>query len=141
MTSLPLPTLPIAITDRLKALVSRLPQQPPAFALAIALNRVMLARLPEDARQALSNRPVVIDVTDLGLSMKLHLGAGGFGLASPGAPVALRIAAKAPTYWRLLAGTDDADRLFFERQLVMEGDTEMGLVLKNTLDALGPLWA
>jgi predicted lipid carrier protein YhbT len=24
---------------------------------------------------------------------------------------------------------------------VMEGDTEMGLVLKNTLDAIGPLWA
>ena len=37
-------------------------------------------------------------------------------------------------------GDDDADRLFFERALVMEGDTEMGLVLKNTLDAIGPLW-
>ena len=34
----------------------------------------------------------------------------------------------------------DADRLFFERALVMEGDPEMGLVLKNTLDAIGPLW-
>ena len=22
----------------------------------------------------------------------------------------------------------------------MEGDTELGLVLKNTLDAIGPLW-
>ena len=41
---------------------------------------------------------------------------------------------------RLLRGEDDADRLFFERALVMEGDTEMGLVLKNTLDAIGPLW-
>jgi predicted lipid carrier protein YhbT len=39
----------------------------------------------------------------------------------------------------LLRGEDDADRLFFERALVMEGDTEMGLVLKNTLDAIGPL--
>lgn len=27
-----------------------------------------------------------------------------------------------------------------ERVLVMEGDTEMGLVLKNTLDAIGSLW-
>jgi predicted lipid carrier protein YhbT len=140
MTSLPLPPIPLALAGRLKALASRLPQQPPSFALAVALNRWMLARLPEDARQALSNRPVVIDVTDLGLSMKLQLGAAGFGLASPGAPVALRVAATAPTFWRLLAGKDDADRLFFERLLVMEGDTEMGLVLKNTLDALGPLW-
>jgi predicted lipid carrier protein YhbT len=141
MTSLPLPPIPLALVSRLKSLASRLPQQPPAFALAVALNRWMLARLPEDAHHALSNRPVVIDVTDLGLSMKLQLGPGGFGLASPGAPVALRVAATAPTYWRLLAGKDDADRLFFERLLVMEGDTEMGLVLKNTLDALGQLWS
>jgi predicted lipid carrier protein YhbT len=38
-----------------------------------------------------------------------------------------------------MRGDDDPDRLFFERVLVMEGDTEMGLVLKNTLDAIGPL--
>jgi predicted lipid carrier protein YhbT len=53
---------------------------------------------------------------------------------------ALRIVAPAASYLRLLRGDDDADRLFFERALVMEGDTEMGLVLKNTLDAIGPLW-
>jgi hypothetical protein len=40
--------------------------------------------------------------------------------------------------WR---GADDADRLFFDGALVMEGDTEFGLMLKNTLDAIGPLWA
>jgi predicted lipid carrier protein YhbT len=53
---------------------------------------------------------------------------------------ALRIVAPLESYLRLLRGEDDADRLFFERALVMEGDTEMGLVLKNTLDAIGPLW-
>jgi len=45
----------------------------------------------------------------------------------------------AASYLRLLRGDDDADRLFFERALVMEGDTEYGLLLKNTLDAIGPL--
>ena len=42
---------------------------------------------------------------------------------------------------RLVRGADDADRLFFDGALVMEGDTEFGLMLKNTLDAIGPLWA
>ncbi len=37
-------------------------------------------------------------------------------------------------------GLDDPDRLFFDRVLMMEGDTELGLLLKNSLDALGPLW-
>ena len=71
--------------------------------------------------------------------MKLQLGERGFVLAPQNRPVALRVAAALPDYLRLLRGEDDADRLFFERALQLEGDTEYGLVLKNTLDALGPL--
>jgi predicted lipid carrier protein YhbT len=120
--------------------LKRLPMQPPALALALAMNRLLLPRLPADARAALSQRTVEVAVTDLGLTLRLQLTARGFGLAPPGQPVALRIAAAMLTFWRLLHGDDDADRLFFERALMMEGDTEMGLVLKNTLDAMGPLF-
>jgi predicted lipid carrier protein YhbT len=126
---------------RLRPLLQRLPMQPPAFVLAKALDRWLLPRLPADARTALSQRVVEVGVTDLGLALRLQLGEAGFAVAPAGAPVVLRIAAAGPTFWRLLRGIDDADRLFFERALVMEGDTEMGLVLKNTLDAIGPLWA
>lgn len=132
---------PLAVAARLKPLVSRLPQQPPALALALALDRVLLPRLPKDARANLSGRTVLVEVTDLGLALPLRLSPRGFAVAATGDKPALRIAASATSYWRLLAGKDDADRLFFERLLVMEGDTEMGLVLKNTLDAIGPLWA
>lgn len=131
---------PWAMAARLRPLLSRLPQQPPALALSLALNRILLPRLPTDARRALSGRPVLVEVTDVGLALPLLLKPSGFAVAAPGAIPALRIAASASAYWRLLAGQDDADRLFFERLLVMEGDTEMGLVLKNTLDAIGPLW-
>jgi hypothetical protein len=31
---------------------------------------------------------------------------------------------------------EDPDSLFFNRRLSLEGDTELGLVVKNTLDAL-----
>jgi hypothetical protein len=72
--------------------------------------------------------------------VRLQLAAGGFRVAPARSETALRIVAPAKSYLRLLRGEDDADRLFFERALVMEGDTEMGLVLKNTLDAIGPLW-
>ena len=125
---------------RLRPLLERLPMQPPALALAVALNRWLLPRLPADARATLSGHVVQIAVTDLGLVLALQLEARGFRPAPARAPIALRIAAAAPVYWRLLRGQDDADRLFFERALVMEGDTELGLVLKNTLDAIGPLW-
>ena len=127
------------LAARLRPVLSRLPPQPPALALAAALDHWLLPRLADDARRALTDRIVAIAVTDLGLTLRLKLDARGFGVAGDG-PAALRVAADAPVYWRLVRGQDDADRLFFERALVMEGDTEMGLVLKNTLDAIGPLW-
>ncbi|MDM4767259.1 SCP2 sterol-binding domain-containing protein [Pelomonas sp. SE-A7] len=136
-----LPPLLMDLQARLRPLVARLPMEPPAFLLAAALNRLLLPRLDAAARGPLSGRAVQVDVSDLGLSLKLQLGPRGFAPASREAAIALRIVAEAPSYWRLLRGSDDADRLFFERALVMEGDTEMGLVLKNTLDAIGPLWA
>jgi predicted lipid carrier protein YhbT len=133
-------TLAAGLAARARPLLSRLPMQPPAFALALALDRFLLPRLPDDARRALSDRTVEVGVTDLGLTLRLQLSRRGFHVAPASAPTVLRIAAASTTFWRLLRGTDDADRLFFERALVMEGDTEMGLVLKNTLDAIGPLW-
>jgi len=136
-------SLPLAfdtLAARVRPLVRRLPMQPPAFALSLALNRLLLPKLPADARRALSNRGVEVGVTDIGLALRLQLGERGFAPATRGMPIVLRIAAAGPAYFRLLSGRDDADRLFFERALVMEGDTEMGLVLKNTLDAIGPLW-
>ncbi|NRF71010.1 SCP2 sterol-binding domain-containing protein [Aquincola sp. S2] len=128
------------LAARLRPVLARLPMHPPALLLATALDRLLLPKLPSDAREALSNKVVAVDVTDLGLTLKLELGRRGFSVCSTAQPAALRIAAAAPAFWRLLAAQDDADRLFFERQLVMEGDTEMALVLKNTIDAIGPLW-
>ena len=126
--------------DHIRRVVERLPLQPPSFVLARVLDRVLLPRLPADARVALSGRTVEVIVSDLGMRVRLQLGAAGFGVAAGRSVTTLRIVAPARSYWRLLRGEDDADRLFFERALVMEGDTEMGLVLKNTLDAMGPLW-
>jgi predicted lipid carrier protein YhbT len=126
--------------DRLRRVVERLPVQPPSFVLARVLDRVLLPRLPADACAALSHRTVEVSISDLGLRVRLQLATGGFRVAPSRSETALRIVAPAASYLRLLRAEDDADRLFFERALVMEGDTEMGLVLKNTLDAIGPLW-
>jgi predicted lipid carrier protein YhbT len=125
---------------RVTALVERLPTAPPSFVAAKLLDRVLLPRLPDDARQALTGRSVELRVADFGIRVRLTLGPSGFApSADRGEPV-LRIVAPSASYLRLLRGDEDPDRLFFERALVMEGDTELGLVLKNTLDAIGPLW-
>lgn len=38
----------------------------------------------------------------------------------------------------IAAGQEDPDTLFFQRRLVIEGDTELGLQIKNRLDAIDP---
>ena len=138
--ALPLPPGFAFVRERVRRVVQALPTEPPSFVLARVLDRVLLPRLPADSRRLLSEHCVEIEVTDLGLRVRLVLSAAGFRVASRAAPVALAIRAPIASYVRLLRGQDDPDRLFFERLLVMEGDTELGLVLKNTLDAIGPLW-
>lgn len=134
----PLPRPPAALLR----LIERLPVEPPSFALAAVLNRVLLPRLDPAAHAALAGQVVEICITDFGVRLRLELlgrAVGGFSVASHDRAPALRIRATADAFWRLAQGDEDADTLFFERVLVMEGDTEYGLLLKNTLDAIGPL--
>lgn len=135
-----LPAALVPLHRRLRGFVSRLPVAPPSLLAARVLDRVLLPRLPDDARQALTGRCVELVVTDFGLRVRLRITPDGFASAGEGGEAALRVAATGASYLRLLRGEDDPDRMFFERTLVMEGDTELGLVLKNTLDAIGPLW-
>ena len=131
-TALPVPAA-------LRDFVARLPIRPPSFVLALALDRLLRPQLSAEVARQLADHVVEIAVRDLGIRCRLMLTAAGFRSVPDGGPVTLRVVADAASYFRLLRGDEDADRLFFERALVMEGDTEYGLILKTTLDALEPL--
>ena len=122
----------------LREVVRRLPVWPPSMVLAQALNRLWWPLVDEATQAELSGRVVELVVEDLGITCRLSAGPRGLTPAGAGQPVALRLKATAQVYWRLLQGQDDPDTLFFDRLMVMEGDTEYGLLLKNTLDAVGP---
>ncbi|MBI3154722.1 MAG: SCP2 sterol-binding domain-containing protein [Burkholderiales bacterium] len=138
LASLPPPLRAAAL--QLRSVVRRLPVQPPSFVVARLLDQLLWPRLDEDQRRLLADRCVEVEVVETGIRVRLVLGPRGFQVARASAPPAVKVRAQAAALWRLVRGEDDADRLFFERALVMEGDTEYGLVLKNTLDAIGPLW-
>jgi predicted lipid carrier protein YhbT len=122
----------------LRGLLRRLPTQPPSWLAAAALDRLLLPRLDDDTREACRDRVVELELSDLGVRLRLRFDGTRFSAAS-GEPE-LRVRAATRALLRLVRGEDDADRLFFDRELVMEGDTEFGLLLKNQLDAIGPLW-
>ena len=127
----PAPLLPA----RLAGLVSRLPQWPPSAVLCAGLNLLFLPTLDAEAKKRLISRVVAIEVSDAGLDCRITLTPFGFLPALRNAPE-VTIRACAWDYYRLARRLEDPDTLFFSRRLVMEGDTELGLLAKNTLDAM-----
>ena len=124
------------IPKPLGRLVSRLPQQPPTLALVLALNAALGRILPRDTLQPLIGRRVCIRVTDAGLNLNFTLTPQGFRSSSGAGAPDLSITARACDFLALALRQEDPDTLFFNRRLVMEGDTELGLLVKNTLDSI-----
>ena len=127
---------PRLIPVPLARLIGHLPQWPHSAALSAALNVILLPRMDAETRRRLANRPLAFQVQDASIDCRLCLGSIGFVPAARRRPPALIIRASALDFWRLARRLEDPDTLFFARRLVIEGDTELGLCLKNTLDAV-----
>ncbi len=125
-------TLPAPIAR----IASRLPQQPPTLALTLALNLALGRVLPREDLEPLTGRHLRMKVRDAGLTLDFTLGPNGFRIAPSGGQPDLTLTANVRDYLALALREEDADTLFFGRRLLMEGDTDLGLLVKNTLDAV-----
>ena len=134
-----LPTIPrFKLPGIVAAIGSRLPQWPHAVALTTALNAAAkLKLLPEDSLAQLEGRQFLVRVLDSGGEARFTYRKGLFlpQLIASGEPD-LCFAANLSAFLQLLARQEDPDTLFFNRDLSVEGDTELGLVVKNMLDAI-----
>lgn len=117
-------------------IAERLPQLPPTLALTTALNLVLDRWLPRESLAPLTGKRVTIRVRDLGLSLRFTKGHRHFHPSFDPRQPDLMITARARDFLALMMREEDADTLFFSRRLLMEGDTELGLLVKNTLDAI-----
>lgn len=79
----------------------------------------------------------VVQVEIAGLPFALRLTLDSIGLRPSLARPDVTLRARLADYLALALRREDPDTLFFTRRLVLEGDTELGLALKNALDALG----
>ena len=126
-----LPPLP----DPVRFLLSRLPQYPASAAFAAVLTLWLGEILGSDARPELTGKLIRLHVSDAGVTLTFRVTPRGFAPSRSGNPD-LTIAAAAQDFLALALRREDPDTLFFSRRLMMEGDTEIGLLLKNALDAL-----
>lgn len=120
----------------LGTLLSLLPAYPGSLLFVTALNLALKDRLPEDVQQSLAGKRLRIGVSDAQLNFDFKWADGAFCACQRSIDTDLTISASAHDFLLLARRQEDPDTLFFSRRLSMEGDTALGLLVKNTLDAI-----
>ena len=134
------PTVPAPLVKML----ALLPAYPGSLLFAAGLNLALAKHLPADAKALLEGKRLRISVLDLQLCFDFQWRAGSFSACRAVSNVSgnvasnidLTLGASAHDFMLLAQRKEDPDTLFFSRRLQMEGDTELGLLVKNTLDAI-----
>ncbi|MDX1442896.1 MAG: SCP2 sterol-binding domain-containing protein [Gammaproteobacteria bacterium] len=122
------------LPDSIGEVVSRLPGAPLRVISERVVRHVLAEAIAGGDLVELENREVAICVDDLGIRLGFTLQQGQLK-ATPGLAADVMIRGPFAAFAWLAAKKSDADSLFFNRQLSMEGDTELGLTIKNLLDA------
>ena len=118
-------------------LLQLLPEAPPAHALALALNAgILFGLVSRSVLDPLQGKMVSLEATDLGTRVRVTYDGNRFTAYAGGAPADLTIRSTVSGFLALGLRREDPDTLFFTRRLVMTGDTDLGLVVKNALDAI-----
>jgi predicted lipid carrier protein YhbT len=113
-----------------------IPDRVHSTAVVTVLNRVFAGALRDGELDYLQGRTVRIRVHDMRLSLCITLQQGRLAASRVKGAADLSITGTLHAFLLLAARREDSDTLFFQRQLRMEGDTELGLEVKNFLDGL-----
>jgi len=117
-------------------ILSKLPGYPQTMLFVHAVNLVLGDTLRSEVMLPLQGKFISIQVTDAGVAYYFTLDRNGMVACHRSSEPDLTISASACDFLMLALRKEDPDTLFFCRRLSMEGDTELGLLVKNTLDAL-----
>jgi predicted lipid carrier protein YhbT len=120
-------------------LLARLPAYPGSLLFVGGLNLALTRHLASDVTPLLVGKKLRLRVTDAQWAFDFEWRKDRFVAsqhATPSAEADLTISASAYDFMLLARRLEDPDTLFFSRRLAMEGDTELGLLVKNTLDAI-----
>lgn len=124
------------LPEPLARIGAKLPQLPPSLALIAGLNLALGRMIPREPLEPLIGKRFAIRILDAGLTLRFAYSSRGFRPIFDAAQPDLTISAKSRDFIALMTREEDPDTLFFSRRLLMEGDTDLGLLVKNTLDGI-----
>jgi predicted lipid carrier protein YhbT len=117
-------------------LLGRLPAFPGSLMFVTGLNLALAKKLNADVTQMLIGKKLRLCVTDAQWAFDFEWKNDRFVACQSRGSADLTISAGAHDFVKLARRQEDPDTLFFNRRLAMEGDTELGLLVKNTIDAI-----
>ena len=124
-----------------RAVASRLPVFPPSLACALALSLIAPRVVGREELATFDGKTFRVVVRDAGIGVAFRVRSGYFEPVLADRAVDVTFTARAADFLLLATRRADPDMLFFDRRLLIEGDTETGLRLKNVLDAVElPRW-
>jgi predicted lipid carrier protein YhbT len=138
--------LVLAALDRVLPRIARLPLRWQASLVRPLLQAVLAEPARAGRFDFLAGRWIRIEITDLRIGWSICVERGRVGLDAR-APAAVRVAADWRDLLMLASRHEDPDALFFRRRLVIDGDTELALAVKNLIDSLdaaelpSPVWS
>ncbi len=122
---------------RLAPLLRVVPDRLLGRALEAALRHVLAAPIRSGSLDLLLGRRIGIEVSDLGLRWVVRLDQQSqLQVCPPGESAEATVKGSATDLLLLASRREDADTLFFQRRLLVTGDTELGLTARNLLDQL-----
>jgi len=118
--------------------VAWVPMPVKAKAISSVMNAMFAKPLQAGQLEFLAQRVMNIIVSDAELRFSVRMDRDRLRAGSEAAEADLTIEGTVYTFLLLATRKEDADTLFFRRQLKTSGDTELGLHVKNFLDGLEP---
>lgn len=128
--------LPRQVPSPIAYVLSKIPSYPGSFVFASGLNFFVINLFSNDVKILLEGKRLRICIRDARLSFDFLVSNGHFLASKNKLLPDLCITASAYDFSLLARKQVDPDTLFFNRRLSMEGDTELGILVKNSLDAI-----
>ncbi|MBI2970044.1 MAG: SCP2 sterol-binding domain-containing protein [Gammaproteobacteria bacterium] len=110
-----------------------------AGAASVVINHLLRGQGLVDRLRSLDGKCVSVRLTDVPCTNYFRFQEGRLHAARPGAED-VAISGSLRSFFRLAAGLEDPDTLFFRRELCIEGDTATAVYIKNVLDSLEYDW-
>ena len=126
----------LTLPAQLASVLGKLPSTPPCWALVTTLNQLKKREILPVDMSLLAGHSFEVHILDADMRLRFSADDARFSVDRATAEPDLRLAANLADFARMMLREEDPDTLFFNRKLVIEGDTELGLIVKNLLDSV-----